>query len=432
MRAAISLLAIGALSGCAEGDCALEPARVELTVGAPTIVGGRIGSLAVEVTVKSERRWKIYELDGQLADGATSLEVILDGAPALPFELGVWIAAYERPGGEGSVLARGGELFTAAPNGCNRFAVELVDRDQPIDGEEDGGVAFDAGTEPAENADRDAATSVIEDAGSTIDDDAAIDGGFPGAPDAAVHPDAEVPIHAECDPPDEDDVALYNFDNDVGTSSISDAVGAHRGRLVGMGTSWVPGPPGCGRAIGFSSSSSIDGYGLVPDSLAWDLDEGSVDFWVKLGDQPPRTRQLGLVARDMDGDGRGRFSVRSACDGTIVAKLEYGQSGVAYQCSNAPVPLERWSHVEVRFGPPGFELLLDGVRQTRTGTVGLLGAGCTDSVVCGTSVTGGLVGNIAPWVIGADARDLQVNSLTGLDAPFISGAIDHLRIREGR
>lgn len=421
MRSAAGAMfaALWSAIGCAEGDCALEPARVELTVSAPSTLSGRIGSLAVEVMVKSERRWKIYELHGELADGTTSLEVILDGAPALSFELGVWIAAYERAGAEGSVLARGGEVFMAAPNACNRFTVALGDREPPIGGELDAGAGLETDAEPTD----------LSDAAEPMENGGGKDAGVHEEQDAETAIDAEAPIMAECNPPDSNDVALYNFDNDVGSSSISDAVGAHRGRLVGTGTSWVPGPPGCGRALGFSSNTGIDGYGLVPDSLAWDLDEGSVDFWMKLGDQPPRTRQLGLIARDMDGDGRGRFSVRSACDGTIVAKLEYGQSGVAYQCSNAPVQLDRWSHVEVRFGPSGFELLLDDVRQTRTGTVGLLGIGCAETVFCGTSATAGLIGNIAPWVIGADARDLQLNGMTGLDAPFVDGVIDHLRIR---
>lgn len=257
-----------------------------------------------------------------------------------------------------------------------------------------------------------ARTVEVEVAGTTratvdVTEDDVIGGGLPCA--------AEV---------DGDTVALYTFDDDEGGVALTDATGMHHGTLVDGTVSVVPGPEGCGSALAFPEDGNA--YAEIPQDPDFLLEQGAVDFWMRPMSTTPQAIQ-GVVGRDASGrTDPGHLSVWFAPDRTLVARLQ-NEDGEAVRCSNEPLELDQWVHVAVNFGAEGFDLLVDGVRATRTQPI-VLDPTMDEEIACGGGSLLGIAGNDNPWVLGASSHHSMEGTGDPVDSFFRGGAIDHLRI----
>ena len=236
------------------------------------------------------------------------------------------------------------------------------------------------------------------------------------------------------EPPDEYTVALYSFE-DLSDGAMFDSTEAHSGRFVGGTPPSVPGPPGCGNAFEVSEPK----YGLVDDSPAFDLEEGSVEVWLRAPSQF-RRRRLGVVSRDaQDQDFPGHFSLYVASvaedegddaefvQGHVVVRLQTEDITIAH-CSEEPLSPGGWAHIGVNFGPGGLELYVDGDRQRREGFVDL----DVFDVPCGGRIRTGIDGNDNPWVLGARSERSDEGQAEPVEHWLEGAAIDEFRISRAR
>jgi hypothetical protein len=245
------------------------------------------------------------------------------------------------------------------------------------------------------------------------------------APDASIHPDAAICFPLAVDPTF---VAYYAFEG----NTLDSTANHHDGTVHGTGVGYTPGPTGCSQAITFATAQSA--YVEVAHAADLDLPQGSIDFWIE-APAPPLSQAEGVISRDSQTIIDGSLTVFVTCNGTLVAKLESGGTAT-YICSRFPLR-QRWSYVGINFGGTSarpFEVFINGnaVSSTVTaGSVGLGGAGCTQTVPCGGYTTGGLTGNAQPFVFGASMEDAD----PGMDdnpSAFFTGALDELRISSVR
>jgi hypothetical protein len=439
--------------GCHGVPCRSAAPSLDLEISTQDgALAGEIRSLEVSLVISSVRARRVYDLGSELSDGATSLRVVLDVLSVQDSPADITVRALDAPSGEGRTLASDTKQIALTEDGCNavHFALERA----TLGPEGDAGIAvghpapdahsaIDAETAPgATDAEVfDAIATDPIDAGSDQPDvgvgaegaggvDAA-DGGVPGPSGA----DASV-CRTQVDPAT---ISLYSFE-EVGSTRIADRTNRHDGRIVGSNPRWINGPGSCGKALQFPSRLAADGgidtIGVVADSVDFALSEGSIDLWIKDGAPPPHGRELGVFGRDDVLDQIRGISVRIACDGTIVAKLEDGIGGRTYACSNDPLlPSSGWVHVGVNFGPPTFELWVNGALQTRTGTLAFFGPSCTSqTITCASGAAGNGIQDPyrSDWVMGADPHEANSQQGTSLDSPFRSGAIDEVRISGAR
>ncbi len=210
------------------------------------------------------------------------------------------------------------------------------------------------------------------------------------------------------------DIALWTFDDEPTTRTITDSIGTHDGTVMSGDAIWRSGPLGCGDAM---QMPSVDGtYGEVPDSPDWDLTEGRIDLWAIVVDD---SRDVGIIGRDASGTTLpGHIKLNRRDWGGLELRLQTAM-GVARRCAPATqVPTGEWLDISIRFGTTDPELLLDGVPQTGACTTG--------------STTGGIAGNANPWVFGADPGISVEGGALPLRDFFRNGAIDHVRIRDRR
>jgi hypothetical protein len=217
---------------------------------------------------------------------------------------------------------------------------------------------------------------------------------------------------------DANTVALYDFENVVGTT-VPDRTGRHTGELRGAAV-LEPGPAACGSALQIRN----DSYVYIAPDPAWQLSEGSVDFWVKLPNPLPGTT-MAIISRDAHFTTGGDFTVYVAADGTIAARLQRGQA-TAVRCSTQPVPPGKWTKVGFNFGPQGTALYVDGAQGAGTKFLDFIMA------PCGTDATGGLTGNDYEFVIGASLDRADAASVEGLTFFLNGGAVDDVRISSVR
>ncbi len=230
-----------------------------------------------------------------------------------------------------------------------------------------------------------------------------------------VEPDAGY-IRLDCDQSAQlpDTLAIYCFENHDGAPDVViDSTGKHDGQIVGTKTRSVRGPTCCGMALRFSETNTSS-YIEIPHSSDWELDEGSISFWLRisacLGDGQIR----GLISRaSIDREETGHLGLVLLGECNWAAFIYEDGEATEIRAEKTLTP-GKWSHINVNFGPPAFELYLDG------------------KLIAETEIEVGTGGNRNPWVIGADTREAN----PGTPSPpthFLTGAaIDLLRISSAR
>ena len=216
-------------------------------------------------------------------------------------------------------------------------------------------------------------------------------------------------------------LARYDFEDADGATTLHDAAGLLDAQLMEGAFSPVPGPTGCGTALAFEAAGV---FAQIPNLPEWDLNEGSIDFWLRV---PDVAGSYGILGRDHLGtDTTGHLSFWLTPDNTVTARL---QGAVAHgtHCSEAALAPGAWVHIGFNFGAPGSELWVDGVLAARTGDPRI------ETIVpeCGTTTNDGIAGNEQPWVLGYDTSR-SGDALDGLLQHFDGGAIDALQISLGR
>jgi hypothetical protein len=218
---------------------------------------------------------------------------------------------------------------------------------------------------------------------------------------------------------DDNTVALYDFEGMAGTT-VPDRTGRHTGEARGGAVVREPGPMGCGNALQIRNNFYV--Y-IAPDP-AWQLTEGSVDFWVKLPATLPGTT-MAVISRDAHFTTGGDFTVYVASDGTLAARLQRGQA-TAVRCSSQPLQPGKWTKIGFNFGAQGTALYVDGQLGMGTKYLDFITA------PCGTDAMGGLTGNDYELVIGASLDRADAASTDALTFFLVGGAVDDVRISNVR
>jgi hypothetical protein len=231
--------------------------------------------------------------------------------------------------------------------------------------------------------------------------------------------------------PDEKTLMLLSFDQPLDTTmTIPDRTGDHPGTLRGDTAQQVEGPAGCGKALQIPASATEGSYVEVPDSPDWDLEQGSVELWVRFDVVEGGPTSRGIISRDAGGTNEeGHFSIFRACNGEIMARLQRG--GKSYLACSDPVEEGRWIHVAVNFGASTeLQLYIDGGRAHGTSSVkfGDSSDPCTVSGRCGSSTGAGIDGNSNPWVIGASAGSSEDGEATPTYY-HLGGVLDEVHVR---
>jgi hypothetical protein len=238
---------------------------------------------------------------------------------------------------------------------------------------------------------------------------------------SALEPDGGVDaaVVGSCGPAREGGLlAVYRFDD-----SLTEDLERAPDGVETPPTLFVPGAPGCGRAVSFVSREEADtGFVVLPPSDLWNLAQGSIDLFVRVDEHAG----AGILSRDAFGAVEpGHLSLLISSSGHLALRVQTEESPIDEAvCAADPVPLGVWVHVGIHFGA-AVELFVDGRLQAWVGTLdtgipGLVfacGAGASDRSIAG---------NAEPWVIGAGSWASTMNSATPTRAPFV-GAVDHLR-----
>lgn len=239
---------------------------------------------------------------------------------------------------------------------------------------------------------------------------------------------------------DDNVVAHYRFDDPE--ALWVDETGDHDGMTYsGMPLS-LPGPDGCGEALGITPEFA----GRVADATAFDLVSGSVDFWVFFAELPvvkALDETTPLLSRDSAGAVNEHltffvsevdFPAQGRSPGHVIVRHQ-SMGNAAAVCSEQPLPEQTWVHVGYNFGPAGMELFIDGVPQAVEAQPIVPGGGIPtcDGVSnngSNTSFAGGLEADL-PWYVGASA--INSNKLNQLPTSHMNtGALDEIRISDVR
>jgi hypothetical protein len=219
-------------------------------------------------------------------------------------------------------------------------------------------------------------------------------------------------------PVDADAVAFHRFEG-----SLDDATGNHPARALGT-PRFVAGEAPCGQALALDGSYHLE----IDDAPDFTLSAGSLDFWYRATTHPD-DNPLGLLSRDEDGEaGPGQLTLYHAGGGSGRLLVRMQDPSELYRCSDAPLPLYRWVHVALNFGPPGVELYVDGQLQTASDVLPFY----TAQVRCGATGEHGLGDNGNPWVVGASADVSSPGRSTPVRSFATDAAINELRISRVR
>ncbi|RLB46554.1 MAG: hypothetical protein DRJ42_27415 [Deltaproteobacteria bacterium] len=242
-------------------------------------------------------------------------------------------------------------------------------------------------------------------------------------PDAA---DTSVDAGVEgCPLPDPDTVALYTFDG-----TVDDSAGGVHGSAVGT---VAYGAGRCGDAIELDDTA--DAYGVLPADAVFDIGPvGSIDLWFRTPATP--TAHFGLVSRDHSGSATpGQVGLHVTIDGSAFARIQASGTSVVI-CSDAGLVTPGvWHHMGVNFGPPGFELYLDGVRMDATRDVPIdeppSGA---RTLPCGSTTDIDLTGSggTLSTYLGANNGYSPAGAPDSLRSFLHGGGLDHLRFSRVR
>lgn len=232
----------------------------------------------------------------------------------------------------------------------------------------------------------------------------------------------------------DDVVAHYRFE-DPGDLWV-DSVGGYNAELVSGGAQSVPGPRGCGDALGVGGEMAA----RVPDANVFDLPVGSIDFWVRATDMDDT---VPILSRDAQGAATEHLTIflSSVTDGGgdpsarhLVVRHQ-SEGTAAAVCSEDPLPGGEWVHVAYNFGPPRMELFIDGVLQESEAEPSVPGGGIpacdgrtNDPDLAGDPppFVGGLQ-TALPWFIAASAQSQGKADQTPT-AFMAGGALDEIRI----
>lgn len=222
--------------------------------------------------------------------------------------------------------------------------------------------------------------------------------------------------------------ALWVFDG-IDEKVMPELNAGRNGQVFGSPT-LVAGPPGaCGSAMSFPGAAGS--YVLVPHDPAWDLSQGSLDFWVR----PGRANGIrGLVTRDHVGaKASGHFGVFLLSQNRLAVRIQEASSApaggsVVGLCSDTPLEADAWVHIGINFGAPEAELYINGVRSRYEGTSpddSTLG-----NFACGLNSTQGIAGNQEPWIFGASNH--QADTSGEVDAFARSASFGRIRLSAQR
>ncbi len=225
-------------------------------------------------------------------------------------------------------------------------------------------------------------------------------------------------------------LALYRFTEEEPANVVRDAVGAFDGLIRGEPEFVEDTPKLCGAAIQFPIGAGT--FVEIPDDPAWDIEDGSVDFWVRSSPQGAGAHR-GLVSRDADfSELPGHFGVYLDTEDRIVVRIQSTNDRMVL-CSEETLETNRWTHVAINFGRPEGELFIDGVEVSEASSGRQIRAPWVTNenfrITCGEGKTLGLgiTGNDNPWVLGASSHV----SAEGAAEPiqwFTGGAMDTLHI----
>jgi len=201
-------------------------------------------------------------------------------------------------------------------------------------------------------------------------------------------------------------VGLWHFNESSGVVFADSTANANSGELKN-GASLSPSGGRFGGASNFVASSSQ--YGLIPHHTAYELSQGTIDFWFWCDDIEDDAQ--GLISKDDKNLTNGDLNVHFHTDGHIHTRFVSG--GTEYQNTSLKkiIANDRWHHGAVSFGSLGFMIFIDGHRYIHE-----------------LNATGGLDTNLHPFFVGISSRDRDPGAETGLIRPF-NGKIDGLRIR---
>ena len=229
-----------------------------------------------------------------------------------------------------------------------------------------------------------------------------------------------------CDAFDEWTLAYYRFEQ-IETEPIADELEAHPGSMYNDGSAVASlGPSRC---VGSAFQGGMGVAGLVPNDSAFQLEAGSIDLWVR--PPSPTMNSQAFLSRDSQGSGPGHLAILYASvDGTqghLVVRLQRdGQT--AARCSESPLTVGLWTHVEINFGPPNLELYIDGALQESSQSADIPNS----SVPCDAPMSSGL-GPDNVWVIGGATLSRPDNSTTPNSMYYLlGGAVDEIRISSVR
>ncbi|MFK7987934.1 MAG: MopE-related protein [Sandaracinaceae bacterium] len=207
---------------------------------------------------------------------------------------------------------------------------------------------------------------------------------------------------------DGDTVALWAFEEAAG-AAFADTTGSHDGTMVGTGGR-VDGPAFCGQALDMDGTA----FGVVSNSTDFDLDVGSVSMWVRF--ETPDVLQAALSRDELNINTDGHINIRRLPSGLLEARIQ-AVGSPSFSCMTTElVALDVWHEVVVRWGPPDFEMVVDGVPFT----------------TCGAAPwTTGIAGNTNPIAFGGNQMETAPGLATD-SADLLNGSLDHVELRSGR
>lgn len=151
---------------------------------------------------------------------------------------------------------------------------------------------------------------------------------------------------------DANTVFHFDFEGVAGMPSFADRTANHT--AVASGTLVATtGPPGCGEGLAFANGNRS--FAWIADAGAFDLPEGSLDFWIRLDSS---TATGTWLSRDANGTREpGHLQLRLTSVNTTEVRIQDG-----FQLTSFPPNpgLSTWSHLGINWGPGGLEVWRDG------------------------------------------------------------------------
>jgi hypothetical protein len=156
-------------------------------------------------------------------------------------------------------------------------------------------------------------------------------------------------------PPLPGTLALFDFEDGVSPlpvgSTVFDVQRAHPALVHGTGLTFGDGPAGCGRALVFPATNAAS-FLEIADSPAFDLAEGSIDFWFR-PNRCPQGEAAGLLSRDAMGEALpGHLAVNWGVDCQLAVRLQRPGFDTAEKVPGI-LSLNVWHHIGMNFGPQG-------------------------------------------------------------------------------